>query len=182
MNYAKLAFTDAVKKLQAQYGSRKNYEKMEQYSSHQGLTLREINMIETRDSFYLATIGANGFPYIQHRGGPSGFLKVLDPQTLAFLDFSGNKQYITIGNLQTNNKAALILVDYPKQLRLKLYDEAEVLPLSERPGLVQKLKLAGYNYRSERVVIFHLKAFDWNCPQHITPRYTVEEIEQAFAS
>ena len=181
MNYANLAFTDAVKKLQAQNGSRDNYEKMEKYSSKEGLTPREINIIKERDSFYMASIGKNGFPYIQHRGGPKGFLKALDSKTLAFLDFSGNMQYISVGNIKTNNKVSLILVDYPQKSRLKIYAEAEVLSLAENQDLEKKLNLEGYKYRPERIMVFHVKAFDWNCPQHITPRYTIEEIEQAFA-
>ena len=181
MNYAKLAFTDAIKKLQEQNGSRTSYDKMERYSSTDGLTANEIKLIEARDSFYMASFGENGFPYIQHRGGPKGFLKVLDPQTLAFLDFSGNKQYISVGNVKTNNKVSLILVDYPAKSRLKVYAEAEVLSLKENPDLEIKLNLEGYKYRPERIMVFHIKAFDWNCPQHITPRYTAEEIEQVFA-
>ncbi|MFT4666234.1 MAG: putative pyridoxine 5'-phosphate oxidase superfamily flavin-nucleotide-binding protein [Polaribacter sp.] len=182
MNYAKLAFTDAVKKLQTKNGSRSAYERMEKYSSKEGLTLNEMNMIQQRDSFYMASFGENGFPYIQHRGGPKGFLKVLDYKTLAFLDFKGNKQYISTGNIKTNNKVSLILVDYPEKKRLKIYAEAEVLSLLENPGLVEKLQLEDYEYRAERVVVFHIKAFDWNCPQHITPRYTAEEIEAVFDS
>ena len=181
MNYAKLAFTDAVKKLQEQNGSRNNYERMERYTSKEGLTPNEINMIEERDSFYMASFGENEFPYIQHRGGSKGFLKVLDPKTLAFIDFTGNKQYISVGNIKTNNKVSLILVDYPRKARLKIYAEAEVLSLSESPEMMKKLKLEGYKYRPERVMVFHIKAFDWNCPQHIKPRYTEEEIERAFA-
>jgi len=182
MNYAKLAFTDAVKILQEQNGSRNNYERMEKYSSKEGLTSHEINMIEARDSFYMATIGENGFPYIQHRGGPRGFLKVIDDKTLAFLDFTGNKQYISVGNIETNNKASLIFVDYPGRARLKIYADAEVLSLKENPAIEEKLKSETYKYRAERIVVFHVKAFDWNCPQHITPRYTVEEIEQVYNS
>ena len=180
MNYAKLAFTDAVKKMQVQTGSRSAYERMEKYSSTEGLTLNETGLIEGRDSFYMASIGANDFPYIQHRGGPKGFLKVLDPHTLAFLDFSGNKQYISVGNIKTNNKVSLILVDYPRKARLKIFAEAEVLSLKENPEMMEKLKLDEYQYNPERVMVFHVKAFDWNCAQHITPRYTEKEIEQAF--
>ena len=182
MNYQNLAFTDAIKKLQEENGSRSSYERMEKYSSKEGLTLNEIGMIETRDSFYMASFGENGFPYIQHRGGPKGFLKVLDAQTLAFFDFSGNKQYISVGNVKTNNKISLILLDYPKKARLKIYAETEVLSLSENPELAEKLKLEDYKYRPERIIIFNIKAFDWNCPQHITPRYTAEEVEEILAS
>ena len=182
MNYPKLAFSDAVKKLQTENGSRNSYERMEKYSSKEGLTINEIGMVKTRDSFYMASFGENGFPYIQHRGGPKGFLKVLNPQTVAFLDFSGNKQYISVGNVKTNNKVSLILVDYPKKARLKIYAEAEILSLQENRELVEKLNLKEYKYKPERIMIFHIKAYDWNCPQHITPRYTVEEVEQILAT
>ena len=181
MNYAKLAFTDAVKKIQMQYGSRSAYERMERYTSKEGLTSNEISLIETRDSFYMASFGENGFPYIQHRGGPKGVLKVIDPQTMGFLDFSGNKQYISAGNIKTNNKVALILMDYPRKVRLKIYAEAEVVALEDDPALMEKLQLEDYKYRPERIMVFHIKAFDWNCPQHITPRFTVEEVEQILA-
>ncbi len=182
MNYAKLAFTDAVKELQTLNGSRNNYERMERFTSKEGLTPNEVSMVETRDSFFMASFGENDFPYIQHRGGPKGFLKVLNNQTLAFLDFSGNAQYISVGNIKTNNKVSLILVDYPRKARLKIYAESEILPLSENPILAEQLKLEDYKYRPERIVVFHIKAFDWNCPQHITSRYTVEEVEQILAS
>ncbi|WP_020529890.1 pyridoxamine 5'-phosphate oxidase family protein [Flexithrix dorotheae] len=181
MNYAKLAFTEAIKKLQQAYGSRSNYEKMERFSDQEGLSPRETKLIEGRNSFYMASHGANDFPYIQHRGGPTGFLKVLNSQTLGFLDFSGNKQYITVGNAQTNNKVALILVDYPARARLKIYAELEVLSLEENPELTARLSLPDYKHRPERVILLHIKAFDWNCPQHLTPRFTQEEIEKAFA-
>jgi len=181
MNYAKLAFTDAVKNLQKQNGSRTNYERIERFTSKEGLTPNEINMIEAMDHFFMASIGENDFPYIQHRGGPKGFLKVLDPQKLAFLDFSGNMQYISIGNVKTNNNVSLILVDYTRKARLKIYAEAEVHSLKENPDLAEKLELEGYKYRPERIMVFHIKAFDWNCPQHITPRYTEAEIEEVLA-
>ncbi len=138
-------------------------------------------LIERRNSFYLASYGANDFPYIQHRGGPKGFLKVLDSQTLGFLDFTGNKQYISVGNAQTHNKVALILVDYPARARLKIYVEMEILSLEGNAKLKRKLELDDYKYKPERIILFHIKAFDWNCPQHITPRFTQEEIEKAFA-
>ena len=182
MNYANLAFTDAVKKLQEQKGSRANYERMEKFTSKEGLTENEIGMIEEMDHFYMASFGENEFPYIQHRGGPKGFLKVLNPQKLAFLDFSGNMQYISVGNVKTNNNVSLILVDYTRKARLKIYAEAEVLSLDENPELAEKLELEGYKYRPERIMVFHIKAFDWNCPQHITPRYTEAEIEEVLAT
>ena len=182
MNYANLAFTDAIKKLQEEKGSRSNYERMEKYSSKEGLTPNEIGMIQGQNSFYMASFGENDFPYIQHRGGPKGFLKVLNNKTLAFLDFSGNMQYISVGNVKTNNKVSLILVDYPRKARLKIYAETEVLSLEDNSEMLEKLKLEDYKYRPERIMVFNIKAFDWNCPQHITPRYTTEEVEEILAS
>lgn len=180
MNYANLAFTDAIKKIQEEQGSREAYERMERKSSKDGFTEVEQKFIGERDSFYMATIGENGFPYIQFRGGPRGFLKVLDEQTLAFIDFRGNMQYISVGNLQTNNKVALILLDYPNRTRLKIYAEASIVGLNEQPELIAKLQLENYEYRPARALVLNVKAFDWNCPQHITPRYTAEEIESAL--
>ncbi|UZR99407.1 pyridoxamine 5'-phosphate oxidase family protein [Chondrinema litorale] len=182
MNYAKLAFTDAVKKLQEQNGSRKSYERMEQFTNDDGLSVREARHIQNRDSFYLATYGENGFPYIQHRGGPKGFLKVLNSQTLGFLDFSGNKQYISTGNIQHNNKVSLFLMDYPSKTRLKIYAETEILALDEKPEITEKLQLSNYRYSAKRVMLFHVKAFNWNCPQHIKPRYSAEEMEDLFSA
>lgn len=181
MNYAKLAFTDAIKKIQEQQGSRKSYERMERFNSKEGLTPNEIGMIESRDSFYLASIGENGFPYIQHRGGPKGFLKVITPKTLGFLDFSGNMQYISVGNIATNNKVSLILMDYPQRARLKIYAEVAIHTLEDDPNLTKSLSLENYKHRPERIMVFHIKAFDWNCPQHITPRYTAEEVDAILA-
>ncbi len=176
MNYAKLAFTDPIKSIQEEEGSREAYERMEKMKLPEGLSFREMSFIQQRDSFYVASFGENGFPYIQHRGGPKGFLKVIDSETLAFLDFRGNKQYITTGNVQTHNKVSLILVDYPNRARLKLYAEAQVVSLNEKPELREMLELENYRYHPERIFVFKVKAFDWNCPQHITPRFTVEEI------
>ena len=176
MNYAKLAFTDPIKSIQEEEGNREAYERMEKMKLPEGLTFREMSFIQQRDSFYVASYGENGFPYIQHRGGPKGFLKVIDSETLAFLDFRGNKQYITTGNVQTHNKVSLILVDYPNRARLKLYAEAEVVSLNEKSELREMLELENYRYHPERIFVFKVKAFDWNCPQHITPRFTVEEI------
>lgn len=177
-NYASLAFTEPVKALQEKYRSRTVYERMEQSVENKGFSPQEIHFIEQRDSFYLATIGENGFPYIQHRGGPKGFLKVLDAFTLGFVDFSGNKQYISVGNLQTHPKVSLILMDYARRTRLKLYAEAEILSVSEHPELLKKLSTPHYKHTPERLFILHIKAFDWNCPQHITPRYTLEEFRE----
>lgn len=180
-NFAAIAFTDAVKALQEKNGSRAGYARMESQTYVDGLTESEIDFIAQRDSFYMATIGENGFPYIQHRGGPKGFVKVLDPKRIGFLDFRGNRQFISVGNIATNNNVALIMVDYPARARLKMYARAEIVELNDEPELFDALNLADYNFRPERMMVLHIEAYDWNCPQHITPRYTVEEIEEAFA-
>ena len=180
MNYASIAFGEASKKLQERNGSRKAYALREKQYDVAGLSMREIELITSRDSFYAASVGENGYPYIQHRGGPIGFLKVIDYTTLGFLDFSGNKQYITIGNLELNNKVALILMDYPTRTRLKIYARAEVIELGDRPDIEAKLDLGDYKQTSERVILYHIDGFDWNCPQHITPRFTKDQVEQVI--
>jgi predicted pyridoxine 5'-phosphate oxidase superfamily flavin-nucleotide-binding protein len=179
-NFAEIAFTDAVKQLQEQHGSRKGYERMEKFSVIDGLTDNEMSFIENQNSFYLASIGVKEFPYIQHRGGPKGFLKVLDSKRLGFIDFVGNKQYVSVGNMAANNNVSLIMIDYPSKTRLKIFAKAEVVELKESPELYDLLNLDDYKFRPERMIVFNIEAYDWNCPQHITPRYTVEEIEKAF--
>ena len=180
-NFAEIAFTSAVKEMQEKLGSRTSYARMERDTYLDGLTENEINFIERRDSFYMATIGENNFPYIQHRGGPKGFLKVLDAKRLGFIDFKGNMQYISVGNLAANNNVALIMVDYPSKSRLKIFAKTEIIELKDDPSLYKMLDLSEYKFRPERMMVLHIEAYDWNCPQHITPRYTVEDIEEAFA-
>ena len=179
-NFASLAFTDAVKALQEKNGSRSSYAGMEQQTLADGLTENEIDFISHRDSFYMASIGKNGFPYIQHRGGPKGFVKILDKKRIGFIDFKGNMQYISAGNIITNKNVSLIMVDYPARARLKIYAKAEMLELIDNPALYDALYLNEYNFRPDRMMVLHIEAYDWNCPQHFTPRYTVEEIEAAF--
>jgi uncharacterized protein len=181
-NYASLAFTDPIKQLQQQYGSRSTYARMEQHTYTDGLTEQEAGFISQRDSFYLASIGENGYPYIQHRGGPKGFIRVIDPYTIGLVDFRGNKQYISVGNIGTHPQVSLIMVDYPHRTRLKIYAEALVAGLHEHPELFDKLAPAGYPHVPERMLLFRISAYDWNCPQHITPRYTVAEIEDTFSA
>ena len=180
-NFASIAFTDEIKALQEKHGSRKSYARMEKEVYQEGLTENEIAFIAGRDSFYMATMGESGFPYIQHRGGPKGFIKVLDAKRIGFIDFKGNMQYVSVGNIAGNNKVALIMVDYPSRTRLKIYARAEITELDDDPALYELLDLSEYKFRPERMMILHIEAYDWNCPQHITPRYTVEEIEEAFA-
>lgn len=129
----------------------------------------------------MATIGENGFPYMQHRGGPKGFIKVLDSHTLGIVDFSGNKQYISVGNVATNPRVSLFLMDYPRKARLKLYAEIRIVEIADDPDLFDLLDPNDYKHKPERMMVFTVKAYDWNCPQHITPRYTMEDIEMAFA-
>lgn len=143
-------------------------------------TENEAAFIATRDSFYLASTASNGWPYVQHRGGPPGFLKVLDETTLAFADFRGNRQYITLGNTLADDRVSLILVDYPHQARLKILAHMQACDLAEDPTLAARLALPGYKAKPERAFILKLEAFDWNCPQHITPRFTNAEIEAAL--
>jgi predicted pyridoxine 5'-phosphate oxidase superfamily flavin-nucleotide-binding protein len=177
-NFAEIAFTDAVKKLQEKHGSRRGYERMERFSKVDGLTDHEMSFIQNRDSFYLASIGAKEFPYIQHRGGPKGFLKVLDSKRIGFIDFIGNKQYVSVGNMATNTNVALIMIDYPTRTRLKIYAKSEVIELKDNPELYEILDLEDYKFRPERMMVFHIEAYDWNCPQHIKQRFTLEEIDE----
>jgi len=181
MNYQELAFTDAVKKIQEKIGSRNGYARMEKTSYADGLTANEIDFIAHQDSFYMATYGENEYPYVQHRGGPPGFIKIIDSDTIGIVDFIGNRQYISVGNISKNPKVALIMVSYPNRARLKIYADAAIVELKENDGLFELLKPMDYKFRPERMMVFKIKAYDWNCPQHITPRYTVAEIEEVLA-
>lgn len=174
--FAKIAFTTSVKATQTHYGTRRQNERLEQFENDGRLTGAEADFISRRDGFYLATVGENGQPYIQFRGGASGFLKVLDDKTLGYADFRGNLQYISIGNLSKNNKAALFLMDYPSQRRLKILARIEVKDAPDVPELIESLKIPNYKARIERAMILHVEAFDWNCPQHIPQRFSIEEI------
>lgn len=177
--FAQLMFSDSVKQTQIENGTRRANERYESVERLSELTENEAWFIGERDGFYMATVNENGHPYVQFRGGPKGFLKVLDGKTLAFADFRGNLQNISIGNLKANNKAALILMDYANRARLKILAEIEVINAKDDPGLISKLEMPAYRAKVERAMLLHIAAYDWNCPQHITPRYTLEEIEQA---
>src|SRR4051812_106339 len=140
------------------------------------LSAEERAFIAERDSFYLATISESGWPYIQHRGGPKGFLRVLDAQTLAFADFGGNQQLLSTGNLATNDRVALFLMDYSRRERLKILGYARVLDAKDHPELIPQVLPAGIEAEdAERIFVIDVLSYDWNCPQHITPRYTAEE-------
>ena len=142
-NFTKFAFTDSVKKAQEQYGSRKSYARMEASGDRYVLTDREIPFIQSRDSFYMATVGENGWPYVQFRGGPKGFLKVIDKTTLGYADFRGNMQYISVGNMNSSRKASLFFMDYPAQKRLKIWAESEVIDAEQNTELLQNLQMPG---------------------------------------
>jgi predicted pyridoxine 5'-phosphate oxidase superfamily flavin-nucleotide-binding protein len=177
--FTEIAFTDSVKKTQERYGTRRANERLASLDRLNEITVNEADFIAERDSFYLATVNSDGHPYVQFRGGPKGFLKVVDERTLGFADFRGNLQYISTGNLSHNNKAALILMDYPNQSRLKIFAEVEVIDAADDPDLMARLTMPGYQAKVERAMLLHVTAYDWNCPQHITPRFTLEEIKTA---
>jgi len=171
-----IAFTPSVKVIQERMGSRKQYERMEDRGGWADTITTDLaDFIAERDSFYLATATADGQPYIQHRGGPKGFLKVLDEHTLAFADFVGNRQYITAGNLAENNKAFIFLMDYANRQRIKIWGIAEVVENNQK--LLNELNDPNYNGKPERVIRFHVTAWDVNCPQHIKPRLDETEVE-----
>lgn len=175
--FARIAFTPNVQAAQARMGSRGAYRAAE-LGDAEVVELRpyEIDFIGTRDSFYQGTVGENGWPYVQHRGGPAGFLKVLDPQTLGYADFSGNRQYISVGNLDGNDRVSLFLMDYPGQRRLKIWGRARLIDEDTEPALIALLESPAYRAPVERGVIITVEAFDWNCPKHITPRFTEREL------
>jgi uncharacterized protein len=174
-----LTFTESVKAVQEKHGSRRSYSRYEGgQADFYGLTETEEDFISQRDGFYMATVNNVGQPYIQFRGGAKGFLKILDNKTLGYADFKGNLQYISVGNLTENHKAALFLMDYPNQRRLKILANVEVKDALEVPEVIEKLTMPDYKARIERAMILHVEAFDWNCPQHITPRFTMEEVRK----
>jgi predicted pyridoxine 5'-phosphate oxidase superfamily flavin-nucleotide-binding protein len=174
-----VAFTPAVKAIQARKGSRTAYARMEQNGSWEGVITPELQeFIAEQTSVYLATVNSEGQPYIQHRGGPRGFLRVLDEHTLAFVDYAGNRQYITAGNLSENPKAHLFLMDYAQRQRIKLWGHAKVVEHDE--AMVKALMPPGYKAKAEQVIVFTLTAWDANCPQHIPTRFDAETVKQAL--
>ncbi len=178
-NFLDLLSTDSVKAAQAENGSRQMWETLDADRAFDRFTEAEIAFIAERDSFYMASVSESGWPYIQHRGGPPGFLKVLDDKTLAFADFRGNRQYISLGNVAHDGRVALFLMDYPNRARLKIL--AHVRAVTADAELVQSLLVPGYRGPPERAFLLTLETFDWNCQQHITPRFTAREIDMAMA-
>ena len=179
--FAEIAFTPNVKKAQEINGSRRSYARLDKSEVHHDvLGPREATFIAERDSFYMATVSETGWPYIQHRGGAPGFVRVLDQKTIGFADFRGNRQYISVGNLETNDRVSMILMDYPNRARLKILGRARLVGLDEQ-DILTRLSLPDYRAVVERGFVITVEAFDWNCPQHITPRFTPAEIEKAVA-
>ena len=176
-----IASTPSVRAAQAANGSREMWEKFKGHRTFDRFTDDEVAFIAARDSFYMATVSETGWPYVQHRGGPRGFLKVLDEKTLGFADFRGNLQYISVGNLAANDRASLILVDYPNRARLKILAHVEMRSIAADSELAERLAVPGYKAKLERACLLALETFDWNCPQHITPRYTIDEVQAAVA-
>lgn len=175
--FAEIAFTPSVRAAQERYGSAKAGERFlsDEIDRRDTLTENEASFIQARDGFYLGTVSEDGWPYIQFRGGPAGFLRVLDEKTVAWADFRGNRQYLSAGNLDANDRVSLFLMDYPNRRRLKLWGRARIVDAADNPGLVEALFPAGYKAVPERVVAVTIAAFDWNCPQHIPQRLTAEE-------
>ena len=176
-----IAGTPSVKQAQRENGSADHWSNFSGDRTFDRFRESETAFIAARDSFYMATVSETGWPYVQHRGGPPGFIRVLDDKTLAVADFRGNTQYISVGNLKAGNRVALIVVDYPARRRLKIYAHVEIKSLADDPTLAAAVATPGYRAKPERVMLFHLDAFDWNCAQHITPRFTEAEIAAALA-
>jgi len=171
-----IAFTPSVKVIQEKFHSRSSYARMEQSGGWQSEVTEELTQfLNNMDSFYLSTSNVSGQPYTQHRGGPKGFLKTIDNKTIAFADFSGNRQYITAGNLSENNKAFIFLMDYPSKTRIKIWGTAKVI--EDDKELLESLSNSSYNARLERVIVFTVEAWDVNCRQHIQQRFIDEDIK-----
>ncbi len=173
--------TESVRKAQAEQGSLGLWEGNRHDRTFDRFTDSEAAFIAARDSFYLASVSESGWPYVQHRGGRPGFLKVLDDKTLGFADYRGNRQYISLGNVAADDRVSLILMDYPRKARLKILARMHVEDLAASPDLARTLLDPDSRAKPERAFVLKLEAFDWNCPQHITPRYTAAEIDVAVA-
>ena len=176
-----IAMTPSVKAAQAKMGADHLWQDFKGHRAFNRFTADEAEFLAGRDSFYMATVSESGWPYVQHRGGPTGFLKVVDDQTLAFADYRGNRQYISTGNLAADARACLFLMDYPHRTRLKIYARVEAVGLDDDPALTALVSTPGYKAKPERLFRLRLEAFDWNCPQHITRRFTEAEITHAVS-
>lgn len=181
--YAGIAFTNTVKQVQTALGSRSSYAKVEtRGEAGDRLGENEAAFIAARDSFYMATVSETGWPYMQHRGGPAGFVRVLDEATLGFADFRGNRQYVSVGNLLGDDRVSLFFMDYANRARLKIFGRVRLVGEGGPSDLLARLRVPGHAVPVERGFVIGVEAFDWNCPQHITPRYTLSQVEQATAA
>ncbi len=181
--FAEIAFTPAVRAAQQRQGSAAMYDRMLAPEADPANLLgpEEATFVEARDGFYQATTSETGWPYVQFRGGPAGFLKVLDQRTIAYADFRGNRQYVSTGNLAGDDRISMILMDYPNRRRLKVLGRARLVEKDADPDLVASLHVDGYRARPERAVVITIEGLDWNCPQHIPVRLTREELEPHLA-
>jgi uncharacterized protein len=179
--FASISFTESVKAAQTRYGSRENNRRFELSDDPRNELGRfESEFIESRDSFYMATISENGWPYVQHRGGAPGFIKVLDTRKIGFADFKGNRQYISVGNINANARTSIILMDYPNRRRLKLWGIVRIIHEEDEPDTFARLAVSSYRARVERGMVIQVEAIEWNCPQHITPRYSEAEVDKVM--
>jgi uncharacterized protein len=181
-NYVHTLFTDAARELQDADGSRSTYARMEDGAdgTPDAITSKEAEFIAARDSFYVASVTSKGWPYVQHRGGPAGFLRVLPGNRLGFADYRGNRQHVSTANLIDEPRVSLFLMDYPNRRRLKILGLARIVTAEEDPALLASLMPDGYKAVPERAYVIDVVGFDWNCPQHITPRFTEAEISAAI--
>jgi len=181
-NYRHTLFSDAVKALQERHGSRASYVKLDAGAdgTPDRLTIKELGFIALRDSFYIASVTADGWPYMQHRGGPAGFLRHIEGNRIGFADYRGNRQYISTANLAGNDRVSLFLMDYPNKDRLKLVGHAHSVELADDPAAVTSLMPEGYRAIPERAFFIDVIGWEWNCSQHITPRFTEAEISAAI--
>lgn len=180
--FLQTVFTPAVKAVQNAHGSRVPYARHDDIpTTPDRLSEQERDFIAARDSFYMATTSETGWPYLQHRGGAAGFVKVLDDRTLGFADYRGNRQYVSIGNLSADNRAALFFMDYPNRARLKLLGRIRVVNVGDDAALEVQLRDPTYKANVERFMLIDVEAFDWNCSQHITPRFTLDDVTDAVA-
>ncbi len=174
--FAKIAFTSSVREVQKESGSRAKYNRFDEGDDvNYLLSENESSFIKARDSFYMASVNEDGWPYVQHRGGPRGFVQVLDQKTIGYTEYVGNRQYISVGNIRHDNRVSLFFMDYPNRRRLKIFGRAVEVHADELE-MVTRLEVPDYRARVERGILVSIEAFDWNCPQHITPRFTEQEL------
>jgi uncharacterized protein len=181
--FSEIAYTPTVRAMQERQGSAQSYAKFlrPEAPRNDRLGPAEAAFIAERDGFFQASVSETGWPYVQFRGGPKGFLRVIDDKTIGYADFRGNRQYISVGNLQRDDRVSLILMDYPNQRRLKIFGRVRLVEAEEDAALVASLHPADYDARPERAVLITVEAYDWNCQQHIPQRFTIEELEAHLA-